>query len=710
MSEKRTDAQEEERNDGFLNVVTGIGTNKDKRTFNQSVWINRDLEFYEQLYSSDELAARLVDSIPETAMRKWIELTSVEKDVATAIEEKCKDLNLRDAILKAWIYARTYGGSILYLVSKTGMPSEPLKQGEEIIAAVPLSRYDVRIYSSDVDSDFASPNYSRPRQYFLNVQMGSQYKGYPVHWSRCIRFDGDTVPRRTYIRNNYWHDSILNKLYNPIRNYQSANDNAASILQDFNMGVYKMKNLAHLISSGKEDVVKSRLEILQFSKSVINAMVLDSEDEDYVDVARNVNGMAEMLRAQANRLVAATDIPHTILLGESPDGSNATGNSTTQQWNNYIESEQNNYLRPKLDRAFDIIFNDVKDPFEYKFKNLYDLDEQQMADLRAKQASTDAIYLDRSVVDAEEIAESRFGGEQYSTETHLDKETREAFGPPAPPVIDDEPTDEPLVNENAGADKKMDNEPYKQPNSFDNKIGQLPEEAYNPHHEQDMIEGGGSFKKEEPMVSISQSTPFKQPELEEMYWLKDTKTKTYTAKMDNVDVPVVVTIECNLDGKMLMGQRKDTGMWTQPGGHADPGEAPRHAAARELYEEAGIAVHPDDLEFVQARRIKTRRNDLNIYHYRIDFENEAVATNPQGDPDKECNSWHFKSDEECAKLVGKLHAPKNIIFEKRGLLGRKDAGESAFMPRQLDQTKKKPKDVKYQDKDLNYQKNDKSEK
>ena len=84
----------------------------------------------------------------------------------------------------------------------------------------------------------------------------------------------------------------MNRLYNPVRNYQSANDNAASILQDFNTGVYKMKNLSHLISSGKENVVKDRIKLLEFSKSIINAVILDSEDEDYTDMARNVTGLA----------------------------------------------------------------------------------------------------------------------------------------------------------------------------------------------------------------------------------------------------------------------------------------------------------------------------------------------------------------------------------------------------------------------------------
>ncbi len=77
-------------------------------------------------------------------------------------------------------------------------------------------------------------------------------------------------------------------------------------------------------------------------------------------LCRSSISLAELLVLQANRLVAETDIPHTLLLGESPDGSNATGNSTSQQWYNFIGTEQENYLRPKLQRLMDLIVPDEK--------------------------------------------------------------------------------------------------------------------------------------------------------------------------------------------------------------------------------------------------------------------------------------------------------------------------------------------------------------
>jgi len=722
--------------DGFLNVVTGIGTGRDKRVYSESPWVLRPLEFYEQLYAADELAGRIVDSIPNSALRKWIELTSIEdQDAKMAINEKIKSLHLREAMLQAWIWARNYGGSIVYLVSKTGLPSDPLQEGEEIVAAVPLARYDLRIFSSDIESDFASPNYSRPRQYHLNLQMGTAYKGYAIHWTRCIRFDGQLLPRRTYIRNNYWHDSVMNKLFNSVRNYQTSNDNVASLLQDFNTGVYKMKNLASLVSSGKEDLVRKRLEILQFSRSVINSLVLDAEDEDYIDLQRSVNGLADLVRQQSDRLVAATDIPHTVLLGESPDGSNATGNSTTQQWNSYIKSQQENYLRPKLDDAFDKIFNDIDNEFEYKFMDLADMTDAEEADIRNKQANTDGIYLDRGVLDPEEVAESRFGGDKYSNETVLDRKTREEIGPPIPP-------DQAELMGGGSPDEKTDSETpednYASTHTFTgNAEPDLGSGDDNPlPTTSDLIHSERDIPKESQIIGISESYPFREPTVEDIDWLKRAPGKTAVAPLNHggklkvgnkesgqKEVTAqeiakrdssstvgfgsgdlyanqqgsepnsgrrkrVATVEFLLDDKLLMGQRKKTGKWSCPGGHINDGEEPRDGACRELREETGIEVSPDELEFQGVYTVPVRRGDyIDVYHYKVERKNEAIATTGQRDPDKEANQWSFLDRQKIdALVVPNLHSKKDVVMRSRG---HTDGGESVFMPRQLDDKKEK---------------------
>ena len=291
------------RNDGWENLVTLLGTSADKRTHNQLKWEYHDPQFYEQVYAGGGIPARIVDCVPDHALRNWVTWGNMKKKskeerqyAREAIEERSLELDLRGNFLKAWKWGRAYGGGCLHIVTNTSDPASPLRRGEKVLALRDLSRWDLRILTTDIEYDFGSPNYGHPRIYYLNVQMGSQYKGYPIHWTRMIRFDGQLVPRRTFILNNYWHDSILNRIYNSIRNYEGSNDAVATMLHDFNVDVYKMKNLANLVQAGKEQIVQQRIEMMNYCKSVINALILDTADEDYENKQRSVEGVADLLR------------------------------------------------------------------------------------------------------------------------------------------------------------------------------------------------------------------------------------------------------------------------------------------------------------------------------------------------------------------------------------------------------------------------------
>ena len=62
---------------------------------------------------------------------------------------------------------------------------------------------------------------------------------------------------------------------------------------------------------------------------------------------------------------------------------------------------------------------------------------------------------------------------------------------------------------------------------------------------------------------------------------------------------VVAAALANESGAILLQKRPDHasmgGLWEFPGGKVEPGETPEVALARELFEELGLAVNPQDL-------------------------------------------------------------------------------------------------------------------
>ncbi|WP_329169608.1 NUDIX hydrolase [Streptomyces sp. NBC_01685] len=70
-------------------------------------------------------------------------------------------------------------------------------------------------------------------------------------------------------------------------------------------------------------------------------------------------------------------------------------------------------------------------------------------------------------------------------------------------------------------------------------------------------------------------------------------TETFETIRYTADVVVTTT-----DGYVLLIERgwdPHAGQWALPGGHVDPGETSRAAAARELAEEAGVYAAPEEL-------------------------------------------------------------------------------------------------------------------
>jgi len=114
--------------------------------------------------------------------------------------------------------------------------------------------------------------------------------------------------------------------------------------------VLSMKNLSDLIASGQEDVVKKRLEILGVSRSVLNVLLIDSDDEDYQKKASSVSGIDNLLQELKHNLAACTGIPQTLLFGRSPSGQNATGESDIRQWYDTVKGEQEDQLLPNLSK------------------------------------------------------------------------------------------------------------------------------------------------------------------------------------------------------------------------------------------------------------------------------------------------------------------------------------------------------------------------
>lgn len=111
-------------------------------------------------------------------------------------------------------------------------------------------------------------------------------------------------------------------------------------------------------------------------------------------------------------------------------------------------------------------------------------------------------------------------------------------------------------------------------------------------------------------------------------------------------------------GRLLMGRRRDSGKWTMPGGHLEPGEGATAGAARELREEAGLT---DPLEHIGSG---TPGAGLLVHCFRCQT---ISLPSSAADPDEEVEQWEWQDLPLPPDVLADLHAPRNVTL---ALIGR----------------------------------------
>lgn len=438
------------RADGWLNVFTGLGDKaRDKRLGAKFQYAERlDKITLEELYGGDSMAAKVVDTLPEDMCREWIKYRQGEDaEGAKAIDQQLAKIKAQANFEWALKLARLYGGSVLVLGVDDGRDfAQPLDERNvrSLSFLNPIDRW--QIYPTiERYRDPRQPKYGLPEFYRFAPALGGVSTMTFIHESRLLRFDGVRLTDRQMMENQGWGDSVLNRLFNAIRNYHAVHDSSATIVQDFAQGVYKLKGLAELFAQGgdgADQAVMARLRAMELGRSIVRGLVLD-EGEEFSKLSTTVTGLPDLISAAERRLTAETSMTHNRLLGESPGASLGEGGAAQDRhWYDHVASKQEALLREPLERLIRLILLSKEGPtggklpeeWSIEFNSLWQQDELGAAKTRLAHAQADLIYLQNGVVTSDEVAKSRFAGDSYGTEIVLDVEERNLLADNPPDV------------------------------------------------------------------------------------------------------------------------------------------------------------------------------------------------------------------------------------------------------------------------------------
>lgn len=455
-----------ERADDWVNMLSGMGVQgQDKRLNYEFTRRELTLEKLETLYRGSDVAATIVDSLPEDMTRQGFHLhiEGDEKGLAEEVIALLDEVDALPSLQEAMSAARLYGGSGILLGVTDGksqlaapLDMERIQPGSLrwMTVFTPAELEPLTFVENAMERLYGAPETYRILEEPLN--QGSKPKAARkapiIHASRIIRFNGVAVPRKHLRESKGWGDSVLLRCHRVIQDYQTSWDSAALLLQDFAIAIMKIKGLAEAVATQGDDSIQRRSRLLALSKSIAKVTLMDSEEE-YERKSTPLSGLPEMLDKFALRLSSAARMPVSRLMGQAPAGLNATGDSDIRWWYDSVKTQQARVLRPALNHVVKMAFKSLgaEEPANWmvSFPPLWQPTEGEQADIRKKQAETDGIYLDRGALTPEEVAISRWGGGEYSTKTTIDIKAREQMAkarepqPEAPPEPDEEvPLDE----------------------------------------------------------------------------------------------------------------------------------------------------------------------------------------------------------------------------------------------------------------------------
>jgi len=440
--------------DKLVNVLTGMGTDRDKTS---GMYFRMDAMTQDQVetaYRSDWISRKIVDIPARDAFREWRSWQAESTDI-TAIEDLENALGIQKKAMMAFQRGRLYGGGALILGVDQGTSDVPLNveavKKDQLKFVHCVSRNDLT--AGPIDWDILSPYFGQPSYYErTNTQTGQMSRFHP---SRVVRFLGAESPNPQL--SNGWGDSILQICYDAVLACGLVTSTVAQLVNESKIDTVSIPELSEKISSKQyEQRLQQRFALANTMKSTFGMLVIDKE-ETWNRIAQNFTGLPDVLKIYLLIVCGAADIPATRFLGQSPTGLSATGESDTRNYYDRTATEQKMEITPALSTLDQVLIRSAlgghPDGIFYNWNPLWQMDEKEKAEIATKKAAVMTADVNAGLIDPDVLREARInqliedgtypGLEQIDDLRAASEEDDDETPDPTEPAPEDDPEGDP---------------------------------------------------------------------------------------------------------------------------------------------------------------------------------------------------------------------------------------------------------------------------
>lgn len=394
--------------DSLVNLVTGMGTGKDKSTATQFAFNPINQQQAEAAYRGDWVSRKIVDIPAYDATREWRQWQAEKADISD-LEETEKNLQIQLKIMNAMRKARLYGGAALILGVNQGKPENPLefdKLGKDCLKFVhAVSRWEIS--AGEIDWDITSPYYGTPKSYTRSAPGTAG--AVVLHPSRVVRFVGMDIPDPH--QSMGWGDSVLSVVQDAVIQLGSVTNGMAQLVQESKVDVVSIPELSERIRSKEyENRLKNRFAMANTLKSLFSLLLIDKE-EQWQRLQATFTGMPEVVQCYMQLVCGAADIPATRFMGMSPAGMSATGDSDTRNYYDARSTDQKVFISPLIKPLDDLLqittFGKVQDGLFYNWNPLWQLSDTEKGAIAVQKAQVMTADVNAALIDPMVLQKAR---------------------------------------------------------------------------------------------------------------------------------------------------------------------------------------------------------------------------------------------------------------------------------------------------------------
>lgn len=370
-----------------------------------------------QNIAQNGLIRACIETVADDMTRAWIELQQEGEDDSEdgeaqerieRLDRAMKRLGLQKVMHEAAAKVGYYGGCLLYLDTGASGPDLKLPLSLESWSREATKGFlkgvrvvdPVNVFPGTYNSiDPLRADYYVPKSWWV--------LGQEVHASRLIRVFSNEPPLLFRPSYNFLGIPKAQILWDYVMHFQANRDSVNRLMDKFSQLVFKTA-MTDLITGGANDMsaLLARLQMMAQNRSNDGVIAIDKEAEDILKVETPMSGLTDVPRQSLEFVAAINRTPVVKLLGISPSGFNATGESDLRNYYDHILSQQEAVLRPALQRVLEVVqvslFGEVDRKLGFSFCSLSEEDENAKAVTQATRINNLMALLDRDVISAEE--------------------------------------------------------------------------------------------------------------------------------------------------------------------------------------------------------------------------------------------------------------------------------------------------------------------